>query len=1043
MKKVLSLIGFVGAFHWASLAMPITTVADTSLWQQRFEQAMELDKNGKYDSAILIFTELSQLYENEGLWEKSIISLNNGSIAYRRKKDLKEAEELALRSSENCDRYLGKEHFEKIRALDNLAIICFHKNEYDRALDYKKEAIRIAEKILDDDDKYKSGLYETLASIYAQTGNKKAALKWFLKRLDWQLTNDPGDSIKLATTYSNLGVVYMQMAYEDSGKYYITRGLEIRKAALGNYHPRLAHDYMNLAFVFVKDGNLKKALNYAQSSLDILKNSNGIQSYGVGRAYNLLGIVYKEMKLYDKALEYYDKSAKILLSKLGESHSEIAVLYNGMGMLYAGIGDDERALEYLEKSKSIRAAIYGDNSMPVGLSLDAIAVYYFNSNDFKTARTNFIKSRDIFMQSEGEVNLKVSNANYFIAETYRKSGLYHEALPYYQKALTSNHFSFRDSSIYELPSLEGFVDRNVLLKTLTGKAMTFAKTDELNHSLLNFQLTDTLVDRMRRSNLSWDDKISLSETAEEIYKNAVSVSMQLYDQTKDQSHLHQAFYFTEKSKAAILDESYSTMSVIENRLIPEDLSALEKSILLDLDYFRSKLRGLQVQDDSVKSTEVVQYQHEIFLIGRKKDSLEQILRTQYPKYYQLKYQTTAVGVDELQKQIPDKTLIIEYIISDSILYTFLIDKNNFDVLTSEITDKTFKQLNSFLKNMSEGPEISQFQSQYDEYVSQSRYLYKTFLQRQLATVNENEVESLVIVPSGPLSYLPFEILLGSYNEGTDYNSLDYLIKSYSISYAYSAQSLVHQSQSQTTNEMEYLGYAPSYQELEPAQKNELKKFRNSLVNLEWNQHEVESVGKSLAGTYYLADQATETNFKEQVSKSNIVHLAMHALIDDQEPMRSKLVFNSLRDSLNDGFLHTYELFDLKINPELIVLSACSTGAGELEQGEGIISLAYGFAYAGCPSIVSSLWPVDDKSTSDLMINFYQYLDEGMTKSEALRQSKLSMINGNVHSANPYYWGAFVLIGNSGPLHQSNQLIWYLILGGLVVVVFIGFRKRVF
>ncbi|MEP5240878.1 MAG: tetratricopeptide repeat protein, partial [Flavobacteriaceae bacterium] len=332
MKKVLSLIGFVGAFHWASLAMPITTVADTSLWQQRFEQAMELDKNGKYDSAILIFTELSQLYENEGLWEKSIISLNNGSIAYRRKKDLKEAEELALRSSENCDRYLGKEHFEKIRALDNLAIICFHKNEYDRALDYKKEAIRIAEKILDDDDKYKSGLYETLASIYAQTGNKKAALKWFLKRLDWQLTNDPGDSIKLATTYSNLGVVYMQMAYEDSGKYYITRGLEIRKAALGNYHPRLAHDYMNLAFVFVKDGNLKKALNYAQSSLDILKNSNGIQSYGVGRAYNLLGIVYKEMKLYDKALEYYDKSAKILLSKLGESHSVIAVLYNGMGM---------------------------------------------------------------------------------------------------------------------------------------------------------------------------------------------------------------------------------------------------------------------------------------------------------------------------------------------------------------------------------------------------------------------------------------------------------------------------------------------------------------------------------------------------------------------------------------------------------------------------------------------------------------------------------------------------------------------------------------
>jgi len=268
----------------------------------------------------------------------------------------------------------------------------------------------------------------------------------------------------------------------------------------------------------------------------------------------------------------------------------------------------------------------------------------------------------------------------------------------------------------------------------------------------------------------------------------------------------------------------------------------------------------------------------------------------------------------------------------------------------------------------------------------------------------------------------------------------YLLKDYDIGYAYSATLYFRENQQQQRDSKNdgYISFAPSYEgstEESITLRSSLGRFRDAFVPLSWNQEEASYLGKYLKGNSLIGEVATERAFKEQASNAKILHLAMHAFVDDEEPMNSKLAFYQDQDSIEDGFLHTFELFNMDLNADLAVLSACETGYGKLVKGEGIMSLARGFSYAGIPSVVMSHWQVDDQSTNQLMRYFYQYLSEGNNKSRSLKQAKLKYIKealpGKKH---PFFWGAFVVIGDDSPI-ASKEWSWYWILGVIIIIVF--------
>ncbi len=156
----------------------------------------------------------------------------------------------------------------------------------------------------------------------------------------------------------------------------------------------------------------------------------------------------------------------------------------------------------------------------------------------------------------------------------------------------------------------------------------------------------------------------------------------------------------------------------------------------------------------------------------------------------------------------------------------------------------------------------------------------------------------------------------------------------------------------------------------------------------------------MQGKAWLAREATERNFKENANNYGILHLAMHGLLNDQDPMFSKLLFIQ-NDTLEGGFLNAAEIYDL--NAQLAVISACNTASGKINRGEGIMSLSRAFMYAGCPSIVASLWKAPDAATSKIMVHFYENLNKGLTKSEAIRQAKLAYLEDNPGiSSHPFF-----------------------------------------
>ena len=199
--------------------------------------------------------------------------------------------------------------------------------------------------------------------------------------------------------------------------------------------------------------------------------------------------------------------------------------------------------------------------------------------------------------------------------------------------------------------------------------------------------------------------------------------------------------------------------------------------------------------------------------------------------------------------------------------------------------------------------------------------------------------------------------------------------------------------------------------------------------------EVSYVTDILKGRKLIDSMATEKAFKKFAPDFGILHLAMHTLIDNRNPMFSKLVFTPWLIGPDEGLLNTYELYNMQLNARMVVLSACRSGDGILQKGEGIMSLARGFLYAGCPSLIMTLWNVEDRSGLEIMHHFYHQIKKGKTKNDALRKAKIKYLaSAAPHKTHPYYWAGYLQIGEPDAIFSP----WYkrIMPAGFIVVLLV-------
>ncbi len=354
---------------------------------------------------------------------------------------------------------------------------------------------------------------------------------------------------------------------------------------------------------------------------------------------------------------------------------------------------------------------------------------------------------------------------------------------------------------------------------------------------------------------------------------------------------------------------------------------------------------------------------------------------------------------------------INYIVSDSMLYIFIVNRKHRELLTFRTDSLLIKNLKEFRVLLSNPSLVKDARTAFMNYQEVGNDLYKILIEPvRKYLISRN----LLISPDNYLSYLPFETILTSKykGEGILYRKLDYLMNDFNISYAYSATLMKEVVSRDIRGKINLAAFSPFYGNdinLDSLFSNR-QQGRGFLFDLPYARQEAEFVAGISNGNLYLNDKARESVFKSVAGNFNIIHLAMHTFLSDQHPMNSAMIFSQVNDDPEDGLLYTYEVYGIPLKARMVVLSSCNTGIGILSTGEGILSLARGFLYSGSQSVVMSMWEIEDKSGTEIINRFYRNLKKGNNKSTALRKSRKDL----PEKCNPAQI-ASLFLGNSGCL----------------------------
>jgi CHAT domain-containing protein len=212
-----------------------------------------------------------------------------------------------------------------------------------------------------------------------------------------------------------------------------------------------------------------------------------------------------------------------------------------------------------------------------------------------------------------------------------------------------------------------------------------------------------------------------------------------------------------------------------------------------------------------------------------------------------------------------------------------------------------------------------------------------------------------------------------------------------------------------------------------------------LNDLPFARQEAKYVSDITGGKLLINSDAKESVFKSLSANYDIIHLAMHTLLNDKDPMHSTLIFSHTNDSIDDGYLKVYEIYGLPLKAKMVVLSSCNTGRGILSSGEGILSLARGFIYSGSQSVIMSMWEIEDKSGTVIVEKFYKNLKNGLTKSSALKKARIDFLkDADQLRSHPYFWSALVVYGNNIELYHTNNLKIIVIVAFVILLLFFAY-----
>ncbi|WP_420575694.1 CHAT domain-containing protein [Ekhidna sp.] len=748
-----------------------------------------------------------------------------------------------------------------------------------------------------------------------------------------------------------------------------------------------------LGLVYTNNENKQLASQYHEQAFVIRRKLFGPQSIEVANSYNNLGRVFLKSDPL-QALIYFNRAKGIYEEKLGNSSRRS--LRANLNIAFANMEQKnyDEALERLNEVKLIYDASYEDDHPNKAYIQSIIGRVHLEKDEFEKALLNQKEALQMYISLFGEKHPEVANTYYLIGEIYKAKSEFKTSVEFYQRAIYANLPEQVYENVYELPELRNYFNADILLTTLQAKAIAlgalhFEKSlnvRDIVGAIDTYKKCDDLITIVRRKRLNEQDKLRLGQIAKEVYENGIQLSLILSEQSFNRKkHLQTAFDFCERSKSSVLLEAITESKAKKFAGIPEEQILLEDSLKDEISFLEQQLAHQENADDQEMKDLLFSYQNAY-------RSFISNLESQYPEYYKLKYDQSIATVASVQKHLSENTALLSYFLGDDNVYIFIITQNKIEAVRKE-KGEDFNKLTSGLRNGIKYNSKSTF-------LKSAKGLYELLIPKLKSDISE-----LVILPDGVLGTLPYEAFIHPDSESDSFTNADFLIRSYHVSYDYSATLFNERKADDKQINPEILLIAPVNFDQNDVQMSALPGSEKEIDEIRYL-----FMGANCETKVQTNRDASETNFKrENLGKYRYLHFATHGLVNESEPALSRIFLRP--DETEDGSLYTGEIYNLNIDADLVTLSACETGMGKVAKGEGIVGLSRALQYAGANNIIVSLWQVADASTAQMMIEFYRYNlnNEHHGYNTALRQAKLSLLNSEEYSR-PYFWAPFILVG---------------------------------
>lgn len=836
--------------------------------------------------------------------------------------------------------------------------------------------------------------------------------------------------------YGFTGNLYFKMGnYAEALKWY-EQSVPLAEKATDTVF--LVKQYYNISDVLWKLGDDYAALNYSRQALPLaqsLKDTSRMTGILLtqGNIYRTLNQPTESMASYQEALKLSPDNSEtwMLMSKLQEE-----VVHNNQSALNTAQNALKTAASPIEKTD----ALHQMGRVYLAMKQPEAALRQFNSALLFAA------------EGYGARHPECAKIQVFRAKAFAQQHHFQQALDAANQCIQSLQPLFNPENIYSNPQIDEITENSLwtpeaLLARQNAFSGLFKATNNKNYladALDCAELALLCLEKIQFGYKADDSRLALSDAYFPACDSAISMAANLYQLTSDPAFAERALRLCEKTKAVVLSDVLYQKEIKGLAGVPDSLRNRERESMAQIAFFEKQISQWpdpQNIPDSLKQA--------LFLARRQSEDLEKKTEKDYPAYAQAKYGfRKTVTLEELRHDLPADAALVEYFTGQNEIFTFVVTSSDFTfhrIKRPANFDATVQKLRytisdwNFIKDSSQQAEKG--------FIEESRRLYQLLLERPLAHITQPR---LFIVPDGLLHQIPFELLLTDSFSGKwiDLN-IPYLIKKRAISYRFAGRSL-HQQADLSGEGLGCFGLEYKDPALLSVLDESTRKGTRGGGPLPWTSKELDQIDGIFHGETWFETKATRENFIKNAHRFGILHLAMHGWNDDKNPLRSRLLFAHSQVN-EDPFVYASDLYNLQLKAGLVVLSACESGTGQWQRGEGVMSLARAFSFAGCKSLVSSLWNVSDQSTSEIMASFYKKLQGGMPKDLALQAAKLDYLDkvSSTYST-PVYWSAFIATGDMAPLSDipsgSGPNYWYwaliLLLPVLLKIVYKKWRNRV-